>query len=204
MHPTGQSTAQQARNLLMDLDEQAHPGPHPHLEPSPSAASPRRLRGPPQSAPATPLPARRRAAETATRTRRSCTVPHPKTGQRQWPDQRISPGRMTWTRFRHAQVKFMIRDRGSNYTAVFDSVLADAGIPDRALQGPDAPHERHRRTLDPGDAAASSWTAPSSGTRSQPVPCPKARSRQWHDQRIPAGRMRWTRFSAPTGPHQPA
>jgi len=59
----------------------------------------------------------------------------------------------------------MIRDRGSNYTAVFDSVLADAGIPDRALQGPDAPHERHRRTLDPGDAAASSWTAPSSGTR---------------------------------------
>ncbi len=25
-------------------------------------------------------------------------------------------------------VKFMIRDRGSNYTAVFDAVLADAGI----------------------------------------------------------------------------
>jgi hypothetical protein len=25
-----------------------------------------------------------------------------------------------------------------------------------------------------------------------------ARSRQWHDQRIPAGRMTWTRFSAPT------
>ena len=50
LHPTGQWTAQQARNLLMDLGEQA------------------------------------------------------------------------------AQVKFMIRDRGSNVTAAFDAVLADAGI----------------------------------------------------------------------------
>ena len=49
-HPTGEWTAQQARNLLMDLGEQAH-----------------------------------------------------------------------W-------VKFMIRDRGSNFTAAFDAVLADAGI----------------------------------------------------------------------------
>ena len=47
----------------------------------------------------TPHPARRRAAETATRTRRSCAVPRPKTGSHRWPDQRISPGRMTWTRF---------------------------------------------------------------------------------------------------------
>ena len=37
------------------------------------------------------------------------------------------------------QVKFMIRDRGSNYTAAFDAVLAGAGIPDRDLQRPDAP-----------------------------------------------------------------
>jgi putative transposase len=50
LHPTGDWTAQQARNLIMDLGEQAH------------------------------------------------------------------------------QVKFMIRDRGSNYTAAFDAVLADAGI----------------------------------------------------------------------------
>ena len=50
VHPTGEWTAQQARNLMMDLDEQAH------------------------------------------------------------------------------RVKFMIRDRGSNYTAAFDAVLADAGI----------------------------------------------------------------------------
>jgi len=50
VHPTGEWTAQQARNLLMDLGEQAH------------------------------------------------------------------------------RVKFMIRDRGSNYTAAFDAVLADAGI----------------------------------------------------------------------------
>jgi putative transposase len=50
LHPTGEWTAQQARNLIMDLGEQAQ------------------------------------------------------------------------------RVKFMIRDRGSNYTAVFDAVLADAGI----------------------------------------------------------------------------
>ena len=50
LHPTGEWTAQQARNLLMDLDEQAH------------------------------------------------------------------------------RVKFMIRDRGSNFTAAFDAVLTDAGI----------------------------------------------------------------------------
>jgi putative transposase len=50
LHPTGAWTTQQARNLIMDLGEQAH------------------------------------------------------------------------------QVKFMIRDRGSNYTAAFDAVLADAGI----------------------------------------------------------------------------
>ena len=50
LHPTGQWTAQQARNLIMDLGEEAH------------------------------------------------------------------------------RVKFMIRDRGSNFTAAFDAVLADAGI----------------------------------------------------------------------------
>jgi putative transposase len=50
LHPTGKWTAQQARNLIMDLGEQAR------------------------------------------------------------------------------QVKFMVRDRGSNYTAAFDAVLADAGI----------------------------------------------------------------------------
>ena len=50
LHPTGEWTAQQARNLIMDLGEQAH------------------------------------------------------------------------------RVKFMIRDRGSNYTAAFDAILADAGI----------------------------------------------------------------------------
>jgi len=50
LHPTGEWTTQQARNLIMDLGEQAH------------------------------------------------------------------------------RVKFMIRDRGSNYTAAFDAVLADAGI----------------------------------------------------------------------------
>jgi putative transposase len=45
-------------------------------------------------------------------------------------------------------VKFMIRDRGSNFTDIFDAVLADD--PDRAVQRPDAPHERGRRALDRG------------------------------------------------------
>src|SRR5262249_12703057 len=75
------------------------PGPHPHLEPGPPAADPAPVRDPPQSAPAAPRPARGRAAETATRPRRSRPVPRPKTRSRRWPDQRISPGRMTWTRF---------------------------------------------------------------------------------------------------------
>ena len=56
LHPTGEWTAQQARNLVMDLGEQAQ------------------------------------------------------------------------------RVKFMIRDRSSNYTTAFDVVLTDAGDPDRALQ----------------------------------------------------------------------
>src|SRR6266516_4331288 len=47
------------------------PGPHPRREPAPSAADPARVRDPPQPAPAAPLPARRRAAETAARTGRS-------------------------------------------------------------------------------------------------------------------------------------
>src|SRR6202050_4192296 len=104
LHPTGEWTTQQARNLLMDLGDEAH------------------------------------------------------------------------------RAKFIIRDRGSNFTAAFDAVLADAGI--RTLlcsvaaprsppaPGPDLASEAARPLAAPqsrkagsGNAGASCWTAPSSGTR---------------------------------------
>src|ERR1035438_1285237 len=75
------------------------PGPHPDLESEPSAADPARVRDPPQPAPASPVAGRRCPAETATRTDRSRAVPRTKTGSLRWPNQRISPGRVTWMRF---------------------------------------------------------------------------------------------------------
>ena len=62
------------------------------------------------------------------------------------------------------RVKFMIRDRGSNFTIAFDAVLADAGIRTRALQHPDAPHERDRRTLDRRMPPRAPGPNPQSGT----------------------------------------
>jgi hypothetical protein len=71
-HPTGEWTAQQARNPIMDLGEQAH------------------------------------------------------------------------------RVKFMIRDRGSNFTLRVRRGPRRCRDPDRAVQRPDAAHERDHRTLDRG------------------------------------------------------
>jgi hypothetical protein len=85
-HPTGTWTAQQARNLIMDLCEQAH------------------------------------------------------------------------------RVKFVTRDRGSNFTATFDAVLADAGIR-TVLCNVRTPRMNAIAERWIGDAAVNSWTALSSGTR---------------------------------------
>jgi hypothetical protein len=73
----------------------------------------------------------------------------------------------------------MIGDRGSNYTAATDAVLADAGI--RTVPC-------NIQTPEPVDPEQ---------CRSRAVPCPKAFPRYRNDQRIPAGRMTWTRFCAP-------
>jgi hypothetical protein len=62
------------------------------------------------------------------------------------------------------RVKFMIRDCGSDFTAAFDTVLADAGIR-TVLRNVRTPRMNVIAEGWTGDAAASSWTAPSSGTR---------------------------------------
>jgi hypothetical protein len=62
------------------------------------------------------------------------------------------------------RVKFMIRDRGSNFTAAFDAVLADSGIR-TVLCNTRTPRMNAIIERGSADAAASSWTAPSSGTR---------------------------------------
>jgi hypothetical protein len=151
LHPTGGWTAQQARNLIMDLGEQAH------------------------------------------------------------------------------RVKFMIRDRGSNFTSAFDAVLAGAGIRTvlcnvrtprmnaiaerwiggcrrelldstlvwnqthlrRILRAYEIHHNQHRphRSL---DAAAPLKPLPEPG-RSRQVPRPKAGQHRLPDQRVPPGRITWTR-----------
>ena len=63
-------------------------GPHPDLGSRPSAADPARVRDPPPSAPASPLPGCSCAAEIPSRTGRFRPVPRTKTGSRRWPDQR--------------------------------------------------------------------------------------------------------------------
>ena len=62
------------------------------------------------------------------------------------------------------RVKFMIRDHGSNFTAAFDAVLADAGIR-VVLCDVRAPRVNRSPNAGPADAGASSWTALSSGTK---------------------------------------
>jgi hypothetical protein len=59
---------------------------------------------------------------------------------------------------------FMIRDRGSNFTATFDAVLADAGIR-TVLCNVQTPRRTRSPNAGSADAAANSWTAPSPGTR---------------------------------------
>ena len=65
---------------------------------------------------------------------------------------------------RAGRVKSMIRDRGSNFTAAFDAVLADAGIR-TVLCSIQTPRMNAIAERWIGDAGARSWTAPSSGTR---------------------------------------
>src|ERR1019366_5731228 len=112
------------------------PGPHPDLEPAPSAADPARVRDPPQPAPAAPLPARRRAADTAARPGRSRPVPRPTTHSRRWPDQRISPGRMTLDEVFGTHRREVLRNsghppraRGTQAASLIGSLHGSRGLP---------------------------------------------------------------------------
>jgi putative transposase len=62
------------------------------------------------------------------------------------------------------RVKFMIRDRGPDFTTASGAVLADAGI-HTVLCSVRTPRMNAIADAGPADAAASSWTAPLSGTR---------------------------------------
>jgi hypothetical protein len=62
------------------------------------------------------------------------------------------------------RVKFMIRDRGVNFTAAFDAVLAAAGVR-TVLCNVRTPRMNAITVRWIGGWAASSWTAPSSGIR---------------------------------------
>jgi len=57
------------------------------------------------------------------------------------------------------RMKFMIRDRGSNFTGIFDAVLAGAGIR-TVLCNVRTPRMNAIAERWTGDAVASSWTAP--------------------------------------------
>jgi hypothetical protein len=62
------------------------------------------------------------------------------------------------------RVKFMIRDRGPNFTAAFDAVLAGAGIR-TVLCNVQTPRMNAIAERWTGDSAANCWTALSPGTR---------------------------------------
>jgi hypothetical protein len=80
------------------------------------------------------------------------------------------------------RVRFMIRDRGSNFTTAFDAVLADAGIR-TVLCNIQTPRM---------NAIAERWIG---GCRRELLD----RTLIWN-QRISPGRITWTRFSARTAP----
>jgi len=126
------------------------------------------------------------------------------------------------------RVKFMIRDRGSNFTAAFDAVLAGAGIRtvlcnvrtprmnaiaerwiggcrarllDRTLVWNQAhlrrilhEYEIHHNQHRPHRSLAAAPLKP----LPEPVDLDRYRVRRQADQRVPPGRMTWTRFSART------
>ena len=114
------------------------------------------------------------------------------------------------------RMKFMIRDRGSNFTTTFDAVLADAGIrtvlcnvrtprmnaiAERWIGG--CRRELLDRTLIWNQlicCGSCASTRPTTRDLDQ-YRVRKAGSRGWPDQRISLGRMTWMRLSAPQAGH---
>jgi hypothetical protein len=131
---------------------------------------------------------------------------------------------------RAAQFKFLIRDRDSKFTDVFDAVFTSEGI--RILRTPvlapraNAIAERwigtlrrelldriliQRRHLEHVLAEYTTHFEPGSAAPTAPTPCiavpashPTSRSARWTDTRIFPGRLTWMTNSAPTGRTRPA
>ena len=70
------------------------------------------------------------------------------------------------------RVKFVIRDRGSNFTAAFDAVLADAGIRTVLcnIQPPRRPSHVPAHSSSPAQPPFRSHTGSSTGSRAGAIP----------------------------------